>query len=1294
MGKGKDKAQRKRRRSTDQENEAKKKKKEEERQKKETNDIATGFHNLFHPTAPVPPESALDDVTPNLDPPQRESDTATAQEEKQDDEEDRSEEIRVPLPTNGTADGGVVIADLDDDSGKEDDAFTNGPMGAYLKAVLLRLREEASTKPKKQATNFDHWLTKELDENGFWLRKERAKLVCRKLKIEFGEPLYYRDIRVWIPEIEGGQLCMPTCTTCKSNLNVRIHSYTTDHPARRIVALSTHYYLMSREYMCKSCQVVHKERKEKANGQPFDKCQYTFMGYHDECLKNLPDEMLYKFPAVLTHRAGVDIDVARLIRPLLDKGTRPDGISKMLLELHALRYTDDYLISELLLSRKLALGVPSKEPPMFSTFADKSKYNERVPTGRYISQVYKKQHDGNRSHMDREMKKVTTDRFHIDGSHKAPKKLCHHKGKPMYDVLQTATNEKGQIRVQCLGTADSHEQLDPALDAMKETQQELGQQQPRLVTTDNPKGDKAYYMEKFESVRKTQRELDRIAGEMNATIPGARAATDPGELLDRVDDESGAHNAFKYEHQVVASQDINSKIEALREQMEETESRKVYGFDIEWVVPWLVGGSATTGKKVALLQLSYRLTDGPICALLLQLPRSHANLPARLVEFLKDPQAMFLGINISGDVKRLAKDYDCPSLIPEMNVLELGTFARKRDIVQNANTSMANLVLIVLGEILDKSEEIRCSNWAKTHLTKEQQEYAALDVIKPLELYDEIIKLPDLSLRLDPESAVPGLAIDIVPGHTPRTGVAELSTRGAMGKILPQQLVLSYSPEISPSRVRSNDETRLVEVSHVLAPSLCVPGYTCNGGSGNRAATLSDFGPPPFRVALPLTMLKVHVDSDTIRTYGQAAVRISTRRITPPSRIRENPIVVETVFDGDDSDSDNDEPGGDEFIDPGPGLFDRFQNNDDEAEGTDPLSFDAGKELLQEHIDLVRATEVAADLAEKEGGRVDHMRCEGLDEPPDLIEDVFSAVLGDPWHGMDRPKVAVKHEYKKPYFYALMNAFFAWDENKLKKVIDVLLKAGWTINQLETMLYFNPDFFRTRVERMILPPRQLYWRVRAVYVRFGDKIDSKTGLPLFNKAAWKKANNLLKEILLGFYSDPPGFDFYTLQLGEDGLPKTDKYGLQLLHCSRGTNDVENIHKHYATMFRYVTGIELGDCLLAERRHRHNQRMAELRIPGFPKLGHYDTWKVDRLQLLVERNHKKRLYSGWNNASSDYRDTDESFVTVALHSEELHLALELKVREIGDKVKKAFSSDQKFLCRAMGVGVTTDLARTP
>jgi hypothetical protein len=92
---------------------------------------------------------------------------------------------------------------------------------------------------------------------------------------------------------------------------------------------------------------------------------------------------------------------------------------------------------------------------------------------------------------------------------------------------------------------------------------------------------------------------------------------------------------------------------------------------------------------------------------------------------------------------------------------------------------------------------------------------------------------------------------------------------------------------------------------------------------------------------------------------------------------------------------------------------------------------------------------VAVDLAEKEGGRVDHMRCEGLDDRLDWIKDVFSAVLGDSWRPMAcHAKVPVKHKCKKRYFYALMNAVFAWDENKLKKVTDVLLKrqAGQQIN--------------------------------------------------------------------------------------------------------------------------------------------------------------------------------------------------------------------------------------------------------
>jgi hypothetical protein len=193
------------------------------------------------------------------------------------------------------------------------------------------------------------------------------------------------------------------------------------------------------------------------------------------------------------------------------------------------------------------------------------------------------------------------------------------------------------------------------------------------------------------------------------------------------------------------------------------------------------------------------------------------------------------------------------------------------------------------------------------------------------------------------------------------------------------------------------------------------------------------------------------------------------------------------------------------------------------------------------------------------------------------------------------------------------------------------------------------------------------------------------GKPLFNKEAWKKANNILKEILLGYYSDPPGVSFYRYQLNADGTPKVDKYGIKLIHCCCGTNDVENIHKHYHTIFRYTAGIELGDCLLAERRHRHNIRMAILRIPDHPNLGHFNTWQFDKLQILVDKNHGVLLFPSWIN-STDYCDSPESFVTVAIHSEELDKALKEQAETISDEIKDSYSGDLRFLCRQLGIPI--------
>jgi len=67
------------------------------------------------------------------------------------------------------------------------------------------------------------------------------------------------------------------------------------------------------------------------------------------------------------------------------------------------------------------------------------------------------------------------------------------------------------------------------------------------------------------------------------------------------------------------------------------------------------------------------------------------------------------------------------------------------------------------------------------------------------------------------------------------------------------------------------------------------------------------------------------------------------------------------------------------------------------------------------------------------------------------------------------------------------------------------------------------------------------------------------------------------------------------------------------------------------------------------------------IAGYPWLGHYDTWKLDRLQKLIEKNHGLAYIPG-HHCTSDYRGTAETFQTVAIHSKALHDAVAVNGKE--------------------------------
>ncbi len=146
---------------------------------------------------------------------------------------------------------------------------------------------------------------------------------------------------------------------------------------------------------------------------------------------------------------------------------------------------------------------------------------------------------------------------------------------------------------------------------------------------------------------------------------------------------------------------------------------------------------------------------------------------------------------------------------------------------------------------------------------------------------------------------------------------------------------------------------------------------------------------------------------------------------------------------------------------------------------------------------------------------------------------------------------------------------------------------------------------------------------------------------------------MLKEILAGHASDPPGISFYSHRLTRRGDLAYDSHGIALLDCSRGSNDTESAHKQLISTFgSWITSVKSADFFMAEWRHRHNQGVSERKRIGFPRIGHYDTWLVDHLQKLVERNHGILIYPNWSNAS-DYEPTGE----LPVHSAQLAAAID-------------------------------------
>ena len=179
------------------------------------------------------------------------------------------------------------------------------------------------------------------------------------------------------------------------------------------------------------------------------------MAWNMNVLPLYPYDRGSKFPAWLSWRAGVDKVLLRQMRPLFDGGFRPGAYLRLLLELHSLRYLDYCLEHENEIKAKLESPMSDAmtvDAPL-GDFGDKMKYNDHVPTGRYLSRIYCEFHRIICPHLSAEVKKRDADRLDWDVSYKESKHLCKYKGR---SVFKDAERQKtADFRGRPVGVTDS-----------------------------------------------------------------------------------------------------------------------------------------------------------------------------------------------------------------------------------------------------------------------------------------------------------------------------------------------------------------------------------------------------------------------------------------------------------------------------------------------------------------------------------------------------------------------------------------------------------------------------------------------------------------------------------------------------------------------------------------------------------------------------------------------------------------------------------------------------------------------
>ena len=169
-----------------------------------------------------------------------------------------------------------------------------------------------------------------------------------------------------------------------------------------------------------------------------------------------------------------------------------------------------------------------------------------------------------------------------------------------------------------------------------------------------------------------------------------------------------------------------------------------------------------------------------------------------------------------------------------------------------------------------------------------------------------------------------------------------------------------------------------------------------------------------------------------------------------------------------------------------------------------------------------------------------------IESPLDVGHE-YTPVKKDIFHAFHMIPMAVNHGAQPLFLRAMHDHLMRWDP-AIRATVDETCHRVFKLS-FDQMLLRNPHFIAERTPHHVPAPSILVPALRLVFDTFGNALDVKTNLPLFNAEAHCKANAVLELARQGYLSDIEGVSLYE----RAGI---DKYGLQKWKCLRGTNNVE------------------------------------------------------------------------------------------------------------------------------------------